>query len=330
MEKQDLSFKGKMKSFMDKNSSLVTLLGASVALIIVGWLAHPAFMTFGNWSAIITSMVAVGTMGAGLTISMLLGGLDVSQYSILAFAAMFFGVIISPKYWGMSFTVACLGALAVGTIGGLLNAFLVCKLRIIPVIATTGTQFIWRGFSYIITNNDLISLLKVNDAVTFVSKGKILNLPFTFYIMIASFVFVWFVLKYTTFGRRVFAVGANIRAAYLSGIKVNVVRTEAYLFGGVFAGIGAIMTVCLLASALPSTGTGLQMDVSAGVILGGLSIAGGKGSVVGTFFGILFLQILANIFTLTNINSYWQMVVKGIVLVTAIWLDVLRGGRGYQ
>ena len=331
MEKtQDLSFIGKLKNYFNKNSSLVTLMVATIVMVIVGWVTQEAFMTPGNWSSIMTALSAVGTMGAGLTVSMLLGGLDVSQYSILAFAGMLFGVMVSPKWWGLPFWVGCIGCLIVGLVGGLVNAFLVCKLRIIPVIATTASQFIWRGFAYILTNNTYISLIKVDPGITYLSSGKILGISVNFYIMLAAFVFVWFILKYSTFGRKVFAIGANIRAAYLSGIKVNKVRTQAYLFGGVFAGIGAIMTCCLLSSSMPSTGAGLQMDVSAGVILGGLSIAGGKGDVIGTFFGLLFLQILANIFTLNNINSYWQMVCKGVVLVVAIWLDVLRGGRGYN
>ncbi len=330
MEKSNIQKTGKFKKFFNQNSSLVTLAIASIALVIFGTIAHPAFMTFGNWSSIITGLVAVGTMGAGLTVSMMLGGLDVSQYSILAFAGMLFGIIVSPKWWGLPFWVATIAAIVIGIIGGLLNALFICKLRIIPVIATTGSQFIWRGLSYIISNNAYITLIKVDPAITYISKGRILGLPFTFYIMLLAFVFVWFILKYTVFGRQVVAVGANIRAAYLSGIKVNNVRTKAYLFGGVFAGIGAIMTCALLSSSMPSVGAGLQMDVSAGVILGGLSIAGGKGSVVGTFFGLLFLQILGNIFALLSVNSYWQMVIKGIVLVSAIWLDVLRGGRGYQ
>ncbi|MBP3941266.1 MAG: ABC transporter permease [Christensenellaceae bacterium] len=317
----------KWKAFYQNNNTQITLCIALLALCAVGAITSPHFFEGKNWNSIMTGVSIVGTMSAGLTVSMILGGLDVSQYAILAFTGIMFAIFV--VWWKWNFWLGVLGVIVLGVVIGLWNAFVVCGMKVEPMVATMGTQFICRGFAFIVTdaaNQRVGEIAEVN----YIGTADILGIPFCFWFMMLAYVFVYIMLKYTKFGRDCYAVGANSRAAYLSGISLTKVRTRAYIFSSLLASLTTILYVGQVGSALVAAGNGLDLDASTAVILGGLSVAGGKGNVVGSFLGCLFLTILQNIFSLNGVTQYWQTITKGFVLVIAVALDTLRGGGQAQ
>ncbi len=301
-------------------SDISTVIALAVLVLVFGF-SSPYFFTSSNLMNIGTYASIMGTMAAGLTVAMLLGGLDVSQYALSAFCGMIMGILYEL---GMNPYLTMAIVIVVGAMGGTINAFIITKMRVNPIIATMGMQFIFRGGAFLLTDGRYI---RINDPVyTFIGSGKILGIPFCLIIMLLTYLVIWYILKYTTYGRTVFAVGGNPRVAQLAGINTAKVRFISHVIAAITAAIGGIITVSQTAAAMPKHGTGNDMDGIAAVILGGIALAGGKGKVTGTLFGILILAVLLNGMTLLNVQAYWQQVIKGGVLIFAVFVDSLRGG----
>ncbi len=264
----------------------------------------------------------MGTMAAGLTVAMLLGGLDVSQYSLAAMAGMVMGLLIEN---GVPVGFTLLITLLIGVGGGCINAFIITIMKVNPIIATMGTQFVFRGAAFLLTDGRYIRI--DNPVYYFIGNGKVFGIPFCLIIMIFTYIVIWYLLKYTIYGRQVYAVGGNIQVAKLAGINANWVKFISHIIAGVTAVMGGIITVCQTSAAMPNHGNGNDMDGIAAVILGGIGLAGGKGKVGGTLIGILVLAVLVNGMTLLNVQSYWQQVVKGLVLIFAVFIDALRSEK---
>ena len=265
----------------------------------------------------------MGTMASGLTVAMLLGGLDVSQYSLAAFVGMIMGIMVENN---ISPAIAIITALAVSVVVGFITSMVVTKMRVNPIIATIGMQFILRGSAYLLTNGRYIRI--DNDVFYFIGNGKIFGIiPFSLLIMAFCYLAVWYILKYTAYGRQVYAVGGNPTVAKLAGINVNGIKSISYIISAVTAAIGGIITVAQTSAAMPTHGNGNDLDGISAVILGGISLAGGKGKVMGTLAGILILAVLVNGMTLLNVQAYWQKVIKGIVLILAVFLDQLKNNE---
>ena len=309
-------FQKKLSKLMKGNISTVIAL---IILCLIFGLSSPYFFTFRNLMNIGTYASIMGTMASGLTVAMLLGGLDVSQYALSAFCGMILGMLYEQ---GVNPYLTMLVTILVGIVGGCLNAFIITKMHVSPIICTMGTQFIFRGGAYLLTDGRYI---RINDPVySFIGSGKIAGIPFCLIIMAVTYVIVWYVLKYTTYGRQVFAVGGNPKVAQLAGIDTAKIRFISHILAAVTAAIGGIITVSQTAAAMAKHGQGNDMDGIAAVILGGSGV-GGKGQVTGTLFGILILSVLVNGMTLLNVQAYWQQVIKGAVLIFSVYIDSLRG-----
>lgn len=299
-------------------SDISTIIALIILCLIFG-LSSPYFFTFSNIMNIGTYASIMGTMAAGLTVAMLLGGLDVSQYALSAFCGMILGMLYEA---GVNPFLSMFLTLIVGILGGCINAFIITKMHVSPIICTMGTQFVFRGAAYLLTDGRYI---RISDPVyDFIGSGKIIGVPFCLIIMAVIYVIIWYVLKYTTYGRQVFAVGGNPKVAQLAGINTAKIRFISHILAAVTAVIGGIITVSQTAAAMPKHGAGNDMDGIAAVILGGASV-GGKGKVTGTLFGILILSVLVNGMTLLNVQAYWQQVIKGLVLISSVYIDALRG-----
>ena len=306
----------KFSKLMKGNISTVIAL---IILCLIFGLSSPYFFTFRNLMNIGTYASIMGTMASGLTVAMLLGGLDVSQYALSAFCGMILGMLYEQ---GVNPYLTMIVVILVGIVGGCLNAFIITKMHVSPIICTMGTQFIFRGGAYLLTDGRYI---RINDPVySFIGSGKIAGIPFCLIIMAVTYVIVWYVLKYTTYGRQVFAVGGNPKVAQLAGIDTAKIRFISHILAAVTAAIGGIITVSQTAAAMAKHGQGNDMDGIAAVILGGSGV-GGKGQVTGTLFGILILSVLVNGMTLLNVQAYWQQVIKGAVLIFSVYIDSLRG-----
>ena len=291
-------------------SDISTVIALAI-LVIVFSIASPYFLNFRNLMNIGIYASIMGTMAAGLTVAMLLGGLDVSQYALSAFCGMILGMLYEA---GVNPYLTMLIVILVGVVGGCINAFIITKMHVNPIIATMGMQFVFRGGAYLLTNG-----------ASFIGSGRVLGVPFCLIIMAVTYVVIWYILKYTTYGRKVFAVGGNPRVAQLAGINTAKVRFISHIIAAITAAIGGIITVSQTAAAMPKHGEGNDMDGIAAVILGGIAMSGGKGKVTGTLFGILILSVLFNGMTLLNVQAYWQQVIKGGVLIFAVYVDCLRG-----
>jgi len=307
-----------IKNTKGELSTLIMLL----VLCAVFGLSSPYFFTIRNIMNIGSYASIMGTMAAGLTVAMLLGGLDVSQYSLAALAGMIMGMMIEKN---VPFPIVILVTLLTGVVGGSINAFVITVMKVNPIIATMGTQFVFRGAAFLLTNGRYIRI--DNPNYYFIGNGKVFGLPFTVIIMIFAYIVIWYILKYTKYGRHVFAVGGNYQVATLAGINANKIKFLSMMIAGVTAVMGGILTVCATSSAMPNAGFGNDLDGIAAVILGGIGLSGGKGKVVGTLIGILVLAVLVNGMTLLNVQSYWQQVVKGLVLIFAVFIDSLRSSK---
>jgi len=303
-------------------NSYGSVLIAVVALSIVWAIASPYFLTVANIKNIGVYMSAAGIIAAGVTVSMLLGGLDLSQMSIMAFSGMAVGVAYKA---GISGPVLLLVAMAVGVLCGILNGLVMNYLHIPPIITTLGTSMVFRALAFIISDGNMIQIS--DDFIKWIGRGKVLGIPTMIIFAAIVYIVIGIVLKYTRFGRNVMSVGGSEEAAYLSGINVKKTRAIAFMISGGCAGIATMLYIAQGYVAVPNQGSGADMDAIAAVIIGGLSVAGGKGNVIGTLLGMLFFSILANGMNLLSINTYAQSLVKGALVLIAVYIDVVRNSK---
>ena len=303
-------------------NSYGSVLIAIIALSVAWSIASPYFLTAANMKNIGVYMSASGIIAAGVTVSMLLGGLDLSQMSIMASS----GIVVGTAYnAGVHGPVLLLIAIGVGIFGGIINGLIMNYLHIDPIITTLGTQLMFRALAYIVSDGNMITIS--DNFIKWVGRGKVIGLPVTMVIMIIVYIIIGIVLKYTRFGRNVISVGGSQEAAFLSGINVKKTRAIAFMISGACAGLATILYISQGYVAQPNQGSGADMDCIAAVIIGGLSVSGGKGNIFGTLLGILFFAILANGMGLLSMNSYAQQLVKGILLLTAVYIDIARNRK---
>lgn len=296
-----------------------------VIILMVAFLtiASPVFMTWANIKNLFVAAAVMGVLGCGTTVGMLMGALDISQYSATAFIGMCAATFLNR---GASSVTAILFCIICGLAIGALNGFVVTRLRIVPLIATVGTQYILRGFAYIVGNGAYVTFS--NDFLSGIGKGDVLGIPTVVIIMLITMLIYGFILRKTTFGRKLYAVGGSQKAAFLAGIKPKNIMFKAFMLNGLTDGLAAILVISMFSSCNPQYGTGADFDVIVSVVLGGVSLSGGKGKLVGTLLGILIMCMISNMFSLLGVSSYMQTIVRGFVLIAAVALDAARG-RGY-
>jgi ribose/xylose/arabinose/galactoside ABC-type transport system permease subunit len=304
------------------NFSLVL---ATVVITIVLSILSPYFFSFKNFVNLGLSAAVVGTMAAGMTVAMLMGAMDMSQYSIAALSAVVMTTLLINTH--LPIAVIFVIGILVGVVCGLVNGALVTVFKIAPIIATLGTMNIFRSICYILTSSRILGI--DNPFFFFIGRGFFLGIPMSLWIMAFVYLVVAFILKATPFGRMVFAVGANPNASHLAGIDVKSVRLGGLLISAVTSSIAGIVSAAQVSSAIPMAGVGAEMDIVTAVLIGGLSLSGGKGKISGTLLGLIIIVIINNGLTLLSVQSYYQMLVRGVVLVLAVLIDSMRGG-GYK
>lgn len=258
-------------------------------------------------------------LAVGMTLVILTGGIDLSVGSALAVTAVV-GLLTSLNpslQWG-----TVLFPLLAGLIIGLINGLLVAYVKLPPFIATLGTMTTFRGVSYLLPDGTTV----INNNLNFAWVGNNYLGPIPWLVVIAFVVVLlaWFLLRKTVLGVRIYAVGGNVQAARLTGIKVGFVLVFVYTVTGLLCGLGGVMTASRLYSASGLLGNGYELDAIAAVILGGTSVVGGIGSVGGTLIGALIMAVLNNGLTLMNVSFFWQMVIRGIVIILAVTIDKFR------
>jgi ribose transport system permease protein len=305
-------------------STEMALLLAYLVMIIFFAIASPYFLSIRNFLNIGLAASIIGIAATGQTLVLLSRGLDISVGSIIGFVGI---VTATMMQSGMSVPGAVLVGLTLGFGCGLINGLIITKLRINPLITTLATMAIFRGLAFVYSEG--LSVLITNPSFKIIGRQFILGIPVAVIIMVILYVGMGYLLNYTKLGRSIYAVGGNPHASHLSGINVDRVRLTLYAICGVTAALSGVVLASQTGTGLPQAGTGMELDVIAAVILGGTSLAGGKGKITGTLLGVLILATLNNGLILLNVPSFYQMIAKGGVLLIAVMFDVLRGG-GYK
>lgn len=297
------------------------ILVAFVLLCIVLSLSSEFFLTWNNWTNIIRQTAINGILAIGVTFVILSKGIDLSVGSVLALAgavAASFAVTPEPYFIG----VAIFAALATGALAGSVNGLLVARMGVPSFVVTLGMLSAARGMTFIYTDGRPISNL--SPAFLWFGNGTVLGIPVPIVTLAVVFAICWFALRYTVFGRHVYAVGGSEKAAKTSGVRTARVVFSTYLISGVLAGLAGLILTARTTAALPQAGIAYELDAIAAVVIGGTSLSGGRGTLTGTIFGALIIGTINNGLDLLGVSSYYQQVVKGAIIVGAVLLDVNR------
>ncbi len=296
-------------------------LGLLFVLCLVFTIASPYFLTLNNIMEILRDASTVGIIGIGVTMVILTAGIDLSTGSAMAMVGMTMANIYRYTLWPI-WLMILLGIL-VGVLGGLFNGFIVTKLHLPEFIATLSTLNMYRAITYIIAikENGLITsqAFKVKN---FIVLGR--SVGGVYYVTIAFVVMViigQIILKYTRFGTNLYAVGSNMKSAQLSGIKTDRVRILAFTITGFCVGVSAVFTTARLQSTTALLGDGMEFDVIAAVVVGGCALSGGRGDMIGTLIGAIFMAALDNGIYKFQVNTAYQLVIKGIIIICVVVFD---------
>jgi rhamnose transport system permease protein len=304
-----------------REASLVIVL---IVLCAVVTIKNPAFLTLKNIAEILKNNAVTMILSLGMLCVLLIGGIDISIASTLAFSGMSVGLLF--KFGYMSSTLlGFILAIAIGAVCGLIIGLVIGHGGVTPIIATMGFMYIYRGLAYLIGNSQWAGADALGDFKNFALEsylgfGVINNVIM---VTIVCYVIFFIVMKWTKFGRNIYAVGSNAMAAEISGINVARVRVYVYTIMGLLSGLCGALSTTVYASAQPNMQTGKEMDVIAACVIGGVSMSGGRGSVLGALLGSLVLAVIAKALPLVGIDSIAQNTVKGILIVIVIILNVL-------
>jgi ribose transport system permease protein len=266
---------------------------------------------------VIRQVSMLGITAVGMTCVILTSGIDLTVGSVLGLAGTVCAKLMVNA--GLHPVIAVLGALIAAALCGVLSAFLITTIRIPPLIATLGLMGTIRGIIYILCGG--LPVYGFTKAFKVIGQGYVGIIPVPVIIMIVIFIVGHLFLNRSKYGRYIYGLGGNEEAARLSGVSITRMKYLTYIFSSLCAGIAGIVMLSRLFSAQPTTGAGFEMNVITAVVLGGISIAGGEGKLSGVVAGVLIIGILTNGMILLNIDSYWQMVVQGIVLLIAVGVD---------
>jgi ribose transport system permease protein len=290
-----------------------------VAICILFAVLSPSFLTAGNLINVVRQASINIVLAAGMTFVILTGGIDLSVGSILGATAVTAVLVsLSPALgW-----FAVPAGLLVGLGLGLLNGLLISYLELPPFIVTLGSYTGLRGLAYLLAGGTTV----INPTLNFawIGNTRLLGIPCLVIIALATVAVSWFILRRTVLGTHIYAVGGNARAARLTGIRVHRVLLFVYGVSGLLSGLAGLMSASRLYSATGMLGQGYELDAIAAVILGGTSFSGGIGTIWGTLLGALIIALLNNGLTLLNVSFFWQLVVKGLVIIIAVTIDRLR------
>ncbi len=289
---------------------------------IVMSILSPIFMRQGNIEAILLGLSVEGIIAIGMVIVLISGGFDLSVGSTLAFAGVVTGLALTAD---IAAPVAILLGLLASLGVGLVNGLLIAKMKINPFIATLGMMITIRGLLLVLASGRAV--LDLPNSFTVVGQGRLFGLQYPIYVMLVLVILGDLLLRNSRFLRQNYYLGGNKRAAWLSGINVDLVIIVDYCIAALLAGIAGLLITARLGSSSLTVGTGTELRVITAAILGGASLSGGEGSVLGAFLGALFMGVLANALNLLGVDVYWQNLITGLILIVAVVVDVINERR---
>ncbi len=304
---------------------------ALIVLALGFSLASPYFRTFDNLVGILLATAVNGVLALGVTFVIITGGIDLSVGTVMTFSAVMTGVFITNMH--LPIPIGILGGILAGSTAGLLNGLMISRMKIPPFIATLGMLYATKGLSLVISE---LKPIYFNDTPAFREMamgsifGKIIpgfNIPNAVLVLFGAAIIASLILSRTILGRYTYALGSNEEATRLSGVNVASWKTAVYTLCGFFAGLAGVLISARLNSAQPALGAGYELDAIAAVVIGGTSLSGGEGSILGTVIGAFVISILTNGLRILSVPQEWQMVVTGGIVVLAVYLDILRRKR---
>ncbi len=291
-----------------------------VLLFVLLTIASPYFLSISNLVGILVQMSVVALLAGGVTLVILTGGIDLSIAANLALVGTTVGVLTVKL--GIPAGLAMLAGVAIGACVGLFNGALVAKVGLPSFIVTLGGLTLWRGLAYQVTNGFDISGMV--GPVAFLGRGQIAYVPMPIFVMFAFFIVGSLMLRHTKLGRYIYALGSNEEGARRAGINVTLYKLLVYVVCGGAAGLAGIVLIGRLDSSGGKIGTNFELDAIAAVILGGTSLFGGRGNIWGSLLGALLMAMIRNGMNLLGISPFIQMITLGVVIIGAVWIDVLR------
>ncbi len=305
-------------------SPILAPLAALALVALVTSATTPRFMDPGNLSNLALQVSIVAIVAIGSTFVIFTGGIDLSPGSAIALLTMVFAVMV--KFGGVPLPLAIALTILLGGGLGAVNGFLTAYMRIPAFITTLAALSAFRGLAFMFNNGSPV--FSVHDALETIFYGSFLGLPLPLYYLVVLYLLAWYALRHTAFGRSVYAVGGNPNAARLSGLNVRRVQFLAFVIAGLAAGIGAVLMAARLNSGSPNYGVGLELSAIAAAVIGGASLAGGRGNIINTCIGALTIVIVQNGLNLNSVPTSVQTVVLGAIIVAAVGIDMWRRELG--
>ena len=305
------------------SSKEVGILIPWILICVITSIANPAFISFNNVINLLRS-VSITLIGSiGVTFVLISGQLDLSVGSIMGLAGLVTGMFLD-KYQAPVW-LAILAGLFAAALVGLFNSVIITKFKIPALIVTLGSMYIGRGIINVISKGVPFGSFPENFKQ--LGQGTFLGVPYSVYIAFLIMAVGAFALKYTVYGRSTMAIGGNMETARVSGIHIGRIVTLTYVISAVCAGIAGILTASRLSSAQANAGTGWEMTIVSAVVIGGTSMYGGSGSIVGTLIGVAIMETLTVAMTMLRVDAYWQKVVVGAIIIIAVGIDTYRRSK---
>ena len=316
---------------------------AFLALVIVLAVLEPKFLRFSNVINILKQSAVIGIISVGATLVILIGGIDLSPGSIVAMSGVLGALFAAPNGLGsqslgflqgvrgtsdllassshaLPVLVPILVAVLAGSLVGLFNGLLVARGGVPAFIVTLGTMTIARGIALLCADGGTVPY--VTDRFKSIGGSLILGIPILIYVFVAVVLVFWFVLNRTKFGRHIYAVGGNEQAALVSGVNVAWTKIVVFLIAGTLSGLSGLLLASRIAVGSPVSGAGYELDAIASVVIGGTSLSGGVGRLSGTIVGVFFIGVMSNGLDMLNVSSYFQSIIKGLIIVFAVLYDM--------
>lgn len=311
---ENVKRKFEYKELLSKLGPLLAL----IVLIIFVSILSPSFLSLTNLMNLMRQVSTNALIAFGMTFVIITGGIDLSVGSTLALSsAIMAGMIVN----GIDPLIAMTVSLIAGFILGAVNGLLITKGKLVPFIATLATMTIYRGATLVLTDGKPITGLDETFIFQFMGRGYFFGIPFPIVITLVVFALLFVLLHKMSFGRKTFAIGGNEKASFIAGVKSNKIKIFVYSISGALASLAGIILTSRLNSAQPTAGESYEMDAIASVVLGGTSMSGGKGRIFGTLIGALIIGTLNNGLNLLGVSTFYQQIVKGIVIIIAVLID---------